>query len=166
VAEQAGTLVRQMERLHGLREWDLKVSYDARVLAEHLGEVSEEVARLNREIGAASPGKRYLLERKRAQLVNEETSRVARKLASELHEKLERTVRDARRLPLPREQGELPVVLNAAYLSEPARESELGAAATAEAARLGPLGVGVRLTGPWAPYRFLSEQPIGGDGEA
>jgi hypothetical protein len=158
VADQAGTLVRQMDRLHGLREWDVKVSYDATALAEHLGEVSEEVERIEREIGEASPGRRYLLERKRAQLVSEETSRVARKLASDFHATLERTAREARRLPLPRDRDELPVVLNAAYLSEPVRERDLAAAAAAESARLRPLGFQVRLTGPWAPYRFLGEQ--------
>jgi hypothetical protein len=158
VAEQAGTLVRQMERLAGLREWDLKVSYDARALAASLGESSELVARLDREVEQSSPGKRYLLERKRAQLVGEETSRVARGLAAEVHEKLGRSAREARRLPLPREKGDLPVVLNSAYLVEPRRESDLGAAVAAETARLAPLGVALKLTGPWAPYRFLSEQ--------
>jgi hypothetical protein len=165
VADQAGTLVRQMERLQGLREWDLKVSYNATVLAEHLGEVSDEVAGLDREIEQSSPGKRYLLERRRAQRIGEETSRAARDLAAQLHEKLAKTAREARRLPLPREKGELPVVLNAAYLMEPGREGELGGAAAAEASRLRSLGVEVTLTGPWAPYRFLSENPprTGGD---
>ena len=165
VAEQSGTLVRQMERLQGLREWDLKVSYDARALAEHLGEVSEDVARLDQEIDQSSPGRRYLLERKRTQLVTEETSRVARDLAAQLHERLERSARDARRLPLPREKVDLPVVLNAAYLVEPQGESDLRGAVAAETGRLAALGVEVRLTGPWAPYRFLSELPSAGGGD-
>jgi hypothetical protein len=163
VSEQTPELDRQMKRLEGLREWDLKVSYDAHALAEHLGEVSEQVARLEQEIEHSSPGRRYLLERKRASLVTEETVRVARQLAGDVHEKLASSTHAARRLPLPREKGDLPVVLNAAYLVAREREEEVRGAAAAEGARLGPLGLELRLTGPWAPYRFLAEADDGSE---
>jgi hypothetical protein len=155
VAGQRDALRRQMERLRGLREWDLKVLFDPHALSEHLQEVSSEVARLQQEIDQSSPGRRYLLERKRAQLVAEETSRVARDLAADLYAKLGKLTREARRLAIPPEKTELPVVLNAAYLVERGQETALSTAATAEVARLAALGLDARLTGPWAPYRFL-----------
>jgi hypothetical protein len=157
-APRADALGAQIERLRDLREWDLKVSYDPHALAEHLREVSAEVSRLEQEIEQSSPGRRYLLERKRAQLVAEETSRVAGRLGAELHEKLAQLAKSARRLPLPRE-GDLPVVLNAAYLVERGREEELGQSASLQLQRLVKLGIDVRLTGPWAPYRFVDEPP-------
>jgi hypothetical protein len=155
VEGQRDVLARQLERLRDLREWDLKVSYDPHALADHLQEVSEEVARLQQEIDQSSPGRRYLLERKRSQLVTEETSRIAGQLAADLHAKLGELSREARRLPIPRERSDLPVVLSGAYLVELGREGDLGRVAAQEVARLGPLGLDARLTGPWAPYRFL-----------
>jgi hypothetical protein len=153
----AGALAERLKRLEGRREWDLKVSYDADALAASLGEVSADVARLDGEIEAAPPGRRYLLERKRARLAGEETSRAARRLADELHERLRAEAEDARRLPLPREKGELPVVLNAAYLVARTREGTLAGIAAAEVERLRRVGVEARLTGPWAAYRFVAD---------
>jgi hypothetical protein len=157
VASQGDALPRQMGRLRGLREWDLKVSFDRDVLRERLGEISEDVARLEQEIAQAAPGRRYLLERKRARLVEEESTGAARRLAAELHDRLSAAAREGRSFPLPREAGELPVVLNAAYLVPREDDTRVGRLAAEEARRLGAVGLEVRFTGPWAPYRFLGE---------
>jgi hypothetical protein len=165
VAAQGAELRARLEQLQELREWDLKVSYDAHALGEHLSEISAEVAELQGELAQAAPGRRYLLERKREKLVTEETSRVARRLALEVHERLAAAAREARRLPLPSGKGELPVVLNAAYLVARSRETEVRDAAAEVGARLARLGVEVQLSGPWAPYRFLTgdDPPAAGD---
>jgi hypothetical protein len=156
-AEQGEALPRQIERLRDLREWDLKVSFDRSVLAERLGDVSEDVARLELEIAQASPGRRYLLERKLARLVEEESVGAARRLAADLHETLCEASLEGRSFPLPRESGELPVVLNAAYLVPREHDADVSRVATEEARRLHSLGLEVRFTGPWAPYRFLDD---------
>lgn len=154
-------VAERLARFEGLREWDLKVSYEGEVLADHLGEFSEEVAGLEREMEDAAPGRRYLLERKRERLVGSEVARAARRLAEDLLERLATLAREVRRLPLPREHGDLPVILNAALLIP--GEAERGAAGLTgqERERLRPLGVEVLFTGPWAPYRFLGEEPDG-----
>jgi hypothetical protein len=157
LAGQGAALRERLAALRDLREWDLKVSFDARSLGEHLGEVSEEIADLEKELAGAAPGRRYLLERKRDARVAEETSRAARRLALELHDRLSAFASDARRLPLPNVKAELPVVLNAAYLVARPREEDLARAAAEARDRMGRLGVQAQLTGPWAPYRFLGE---------
>jgi hypothetical protein len=156
--DRGAALRKRLTALRDLREWDLKVSFDARSLGQHLGEVSEEIAGLDKEVAGAAPGRRYLLERKRDARVAEETSRAARQLALEVHDHLSSLAHDARKLPLPNVKAELPVVLNAAYLVARPREGELTRSAAAAVERVGRLGVQVQLTGPWAPYRFLGEE--------
>jgi hypothetical protein len=158
LADRGSALSERLTALRDLREWDLKVSFDARRLGAHLGEVSEEIAELEKELAVAAPGRRYLLERKRDARVAEETSRAARRLALEVHDRLSSLAHDARRLPLPNVKAELPVVLNAAYLVARAREGELARSAAEAVERVGRLGVQVQLTGPWAPYRFLGDE--------
>ncbi|HUG39357.1 MAG TPA: GvpL/GvpF family gas vesicle protein [Longimicrobiales bacterium] len=149
---ERGGIAAELERFAGTREWDLKVGWDAAVLAEHLGEVSEDIAALDRDIAAATPGKRFLLQRKRDDLARTEGRAVARRLATELLEELRARARDSVILPPPPDGS--PIVLNAALLIPAAVEADaLERAATARD-RLAGLGVTVAFTGPWAPYRF------------
>jgi len=164
LAGRAGEVAERLSRLRGLREWDLKVSYDGAVLADHLGELSSEIASLDEELAASSPGRRYLLERKRQQLLKTEVSRAARGLAGEVLEGLLALASEDRRLPLPGGQGELPVVLNAALLLASDREAEARSRVEREQERLRPLGLEVHFTGPWAPYRFLGEEEVSNRG--
>jgi hypothetical protein len=136
-----------------LREWDLRIGHDPALLMEHLGEVSPDVARLDREIEEASPGKRFLLEKKRRDLARTEGRGVARRLAREIVDGLRPLAREVVVLDAPG-AGE-PATLAAALLVPRDREGEVSERVRSEQARLGPVGVTVQYTGPWAPYRFL-----------
>ncbi len=144
-----------LDRFSGLREWNLKVGYEASRLADHLGEVSEEIARLDREIEGATPGRRYLLEKKRHDLARDQTRAVARDLAGDLLAAIEEHARDSARVA-PAEDG-APIVLNAALLLHREQEPNALRHLEREQARLARLGVTVEFTGPWAPYRFMDE---------
>lgn len=152
---RAAQIDAQLRRLRDLREWDLKVGYRADRLAEHAGELSDQVRRLDREIESAAPGRRFLLERKRAELVKDSTALLARERARSLLDGLSRTARQARILPIPETRQELPIVLHAALLVDVADEARLADEVARQAALLDDIGVSVQYSGPWAPYRFL-----------
>lgn len=142
-----------LERFDGLREWDLKVGHDVDALMDHLAEVSPRVAALDRQIEEASPGKRFLLNKKRADLARTEGREAARRLGRELLSDLEEHAADSVRLDPP--DAESGVTVNAALLVARAAEDSLHAAFRERLTRLEELGVTASLTGPWAPYRFL-----------
>lgn len=165
IAQRREEILGTMERLRGLREWDLKVSHRPEELEASLGEVSETIAEVDREIEEAAPGRRFLLERKRGRMARTEGTRAVRTLADDLVESLEPLVEELERLPLPREARDHPLVLNAALLVAREQEEALRATADASAKELDARGVTVELTGPWAPYRFVGEAGDGhGDG--
>jgi len=155
MADDGPRIRATLDRFEGLREWDLKVAYDADRLAQHLGEVSDEVGRLDREIAEAAPGRRYLLEKKRRDLARTESRAVAGDLARNLLGYLEAHARDSARVA-PTEDG-APVVLNAALLVPRTDEADALEHMRREAERLAGLGMIVQYTGPWAPYRFLDD---------
>lgn len=160
MSPRAGELARRIGELAGLREWDLKVTWDREVLGGRLGEVSDEVAAMDREIASANPGRRYLLERKRDKVVRDEATRAAKRLALELFRKLEGHARATRILPPPRATGVEtagPVALNGALLLDGAGAEQARTTLGGERPRLEALGLAVELTGPWAPYRFLED---------
>lgn len=146
-----------LQSLSGRREWSLKVAYDAQQLAQHAGEVSAEVGKLDADIAASTPGRRYLLERKRADLVKTEVSAAARRIAGEMLSQLREHAEDARSLPAASGDTQGNVVLNAALLVHRDREAALREAAERLSAQFTALGMIVSFSGPWAPYRFLED---------
>lgn len=155
VAGELTRLAQQLESLSGMREWNLKVAYDADRLARHGAEVSAEVRRVDDEIAAAPPGRRYLLERRRADLLKSEVARAARVLAGELLESLRPHATDVRVLPVPAGEDRGAVILHAALLVPRESENALRREADAQYDRHTALGMIVSFSGPWAPYRFV-----------
>jgi hypothetical protein len=150
-----------LARFSQAREWDLKVSYRTDELLPHVGAISEEVAELDRAMGAARPGRRYLLQRRRDELARTECVSAARRIARELLDALAPQVHDVVELEVPDVREGLPVVLNAAVLVPRHAEEDVRASVTARGAELADLGVHVTFTGPWAPYRFAAAEPHG-----
>jgi hypothetical protein len=156
--QEAARIRDSIERFAGVREWDLKVSYDAKRLEGHLAEVSEDIGRLDREIAQAGPGRGFLLQKKRRDLARTECRAAAGRLARELLGSLEGIARQVARPTPP--AADTPVVLNAALLLPLAQEDAALATVRAHADRLGPLGLSIQYTGPWAPYRFMDEDHV------
>ena len=155
LAPRAGAVQAQLERLRGRREWDLKVACHREELARHAGEVAPEVHALDAEIAAAAPGRRFLLERKREDLVKRELGSAARHVAQQFLDEVRPHAEAVVPLTLPPTAAELPVVLAAALLVPREREEELRTLVGMRARELELLGFSVELTGPWAAYRFL-----------
>jgi hypothetical protein len=157
VAQRAASIETELARLHGKREWDIKVSFNESDLEQHAAALSPRIAELDAEVAAASPGKRYLLQKKRADLLKSESRKAAREQAQQVLDAASSLVVETRTLPIPRTADELPVIAYAAHLVERNREGNLIALLETESARLKTLGMDLTFSGPWAPYRFTRE---------
>ena len=146
-----------LRRFRDAREWDLKVSFELTKLSRHLGELSDDAAKMEAEIEAAAPGRRYLLERKRDELTLREAPAAARRRARTLLDELRPLAEAVTELDIPPSREGLPVVLDAALLVQRERVEELRRVVAAHATELGGIGIRAQLTGPWAPYRFVAE---------
>jgi hypothetical protein len=152
---EADRIRAELDRLAGLREWDLRLGHDPTKILQHLGEISEEVGRLDREIEAAGPGKRFLLEKKRKDMARTEGRDAARRMAHDLLDVLRPHARDVVTLDPPADAT--PTTLNAALLVDREGEAALAAELDGARERLEPLGLTIAVSGPWAPYRFMRE---------
>lgn len=156
---RADTVRGHLQRIAGRREWDLKLVYDAAKLAAGIAAASPDVRALDEEMSDASPGRRFLLQRKRHDLARSEARRVAAARSDALFRDLGSIAEDARQLSIARTGDALPVLLHAAFLVRRERETELAGALAGAMRDLEPLGFAASLTGPWAPYRFLEDAP-------
>lgn len=142
------------------REFTVRVYVQPGVLKGHLGEHSAELAALEGEAATASPGQKYLLERKIENVRRDAGRDVTTRVAGEIHDALRAASMEAlREQPVnagaPREQGR--AILNASFLVAPPRVVEFQRALTAMVNKYEPSGFKFDFTGPWPPYHFVGE---------
>ena len=156
-AQRDGWIRETLARLDGVREWDLKVSYESAKMLATIGQSSADVAAIDAELASASPGKKYLLQKRRDDVARAAVRSAVTALGEEVLGALEDVTAGVKRVAPPSnaEPGQLPVVLAAALLVSRDAERELGERLAAESARLAPRGVTISCAGPWAAYRFV-----------
>ncbi len=152
--EHRDVLSKTLNRLDGKQEWTLRIELEPTKWSEALTGRVASLRDLQNEIGAASPGKAFLLrkklddERKRAshtaedELVGEIEQAVMARLSCE-------TVAESRQ----RREGAFPQIN---VLLERDEESVLHQLREELTARYEPEGVTLALSGPWPPYTFAT----------
>src|SRR6267143_3888408 len=151
-------LEKTFARIADGREFIVRVYVQPGVLKDRLGEHNSELTALAAEAAKATPGQKYLLERKIENLRRDAGRDVTAKVASEIHDALRPVSIDTiREQPVnsgaPREQGR--AVLNASFLVAPKRVVEFQRALTAMVNKYEPSGFKFDFTGPWPPYHFV-----------
>lgn len=160
--ERSDEVQAALVELEGSFEWDVKISCDLEAVKDALGEMSGPVSELRSEIESASRGRRYLLQKKLANVLDEEAERAADELAARALEELDGLAADSVRLAPPdgAEGGER--VVNAAFLVSGGEEEAFRAEVARLSEELEGRGMELEATGPWAPYRFVSGRDDGG----
>jgi hypothetical protein len=161
LAKRMGELRETFARIGNGKEFIVRVYVQPSVLKEHLGEHSEELIALETDAARASPGQKYLLERKMENIRRDASRDVAARAAGEIHDALRAaSMESAREQPVnsgaPREQGR--AILNASFLVAPAKVVDFQQALTAMVNKYEPSGFKFDFTGPWPPYHFVGEK--------
>jgi hypothetical protein len=161
LAKRMGELVENFKRIGDGREFIVRVYVQPGVLKAHLGEHNAELTALEADAAKASPGQKYLLERKMENIRRDAGRDVATKVAAEIHDALRgASMETAREQPVnsgaPREQGR--AILNASFLVAPAKVVAFQQALTAMVTKYEPSGFKFDFTGPWPPYHFVGEK--------
>lgn len=162
VGQEADDYAQLLERLTGRQEWGVKLWRREAEAKTGIDRLSTSLQALAKEIEAAPPGKRYLLERKRDAMRTEELRTVSKRLAHELLAALRPLADGAVSVPLPSDvRGERILLLHAALLVPTAGFEPFHKAVSEQAAGLTEAGFEIELTGPWPPYHF-TEPPDDG----
>jgi hypothetical protein len=161
LVEQAARLERVFERVAHADEYGLRVyRRDDEAMMKAVEELEPEFATMRREAEATSPGRRYLLERKVAELAKDATRRVGKQMAKEIYQTLAGLARESLARPLtPDASGatDATLLLNGAFLVERDRLEPFRVAVAAQVHHYQPLGLTFDFTGPWPPYHFVAE---------
>lgn len=160
LAGHAVQLERTLERVAGHREMGIRIWRDEARFAEHLGRRSAALMEMEQAITAATPGRRYLLQKKLDALRAEERARVSGELVRRAERELRAAAADACLLSIPPIEGQprdRTLVLYAAYLVPSTGGAAFDEAVQRVAAEHLETGLEWEYTGPWPPYHFVSE---------
>jgi Gas vesicle synthesis protein GvpL/GvpF len=133
--------------------------YSVRVFGfkDRLAALSPAVAQLESEIAKATPGQRYLLERKLETVRQTEAREVSASVANTIHADLAKVALGATTEPAPKSPAaeRSTAILNAAYLVSRDAPEPFQARLTDLIHQFEPLGFRFEFTGPWPPYHFV-----------
>jgi hypothetical protein len=155
--EGEAEFARVLDRLRGRREWGVRLwrlgAATAR-LADHSAALRSSAA----EIASASAGRRFLLEKKRATLQQDELRTATAARAREVYQTLLAKAEHAVALALPTAQSdaERVMALNAAFLVDDRSYPAFQEAVTGQAHAAADAGFEIEFTGPWPAYHFAA----------
>lgn len=156
LAGQHDRLRAELARLAGRREWGVRVWREERRFAERVDALSDALRALGDEERAATPGRRFLIARKRDALRADEARRVSAEVVERVLARLRAQAEEGKALPIPAAPGvrERTLLLHAAFLVPADRYAGFEREVQALAASTQDDGFAWEFTGPWPPYHF------------
>ena len=157
--EQTVRLHVALERASEGREYALRVYRLDEELRAVAAELSARLAELEQAAASATPGQRYLLERKLDSERKAELHAIGARVASQVLEALGHLAMEVVAAPLVARAGttqrESPLILDAAFLISAEQLEDFRRELTALVARHASRGFRFDFTGPWPPYHFV-----------
>lgn len=159
---EAERLAALLDAVRGRQEWGVKVFADAAALRGAAERSSGALIALDDEAKAAGPGRAYLLQRKREEIVASETRAFLGAALENIVDLLGANSSSIRLDEIPRDQdGPTELVLKAAFLIEEAAAQAFQSRAAEMKDTYLSQGLSVEVTGPWAPYSFTGARSDG-----
>jgi hypothetical protein len=156
--QRSAQLSTTLARVQRGREYALRVYRVDAELLDVIPEMSPRLGELAAQAAGASPGQRYLLERKLDGEKRGELRSVTQQVVDDIVEQLGRHAVESARSPVPRAaerpSGSGTMVLNAAFLVAPSALEAFQRTLTSIVARHDQRGFRFDFTGPWPPYHF------------
>jgi hypothetical protein len=154
--DRAKTLKSVLDRVGRGREYALRVYRVDAELKAALPQLSDEIASLQAAADAASPGQRYLLQRKLEERSKEELRATSQRISAEIRDELAKVALEATTSPIPRMTADAPgtMILNAAFLIAPDGLRAFQERLTRIVNDRQPNGFRFDFTGPWPAYHF------------
>jgi hypothetical protein len=167
LSDRSSQLASTLKRVGRGREYALRVyRVDAELLAA-TASLSPRLAAMATTAAAATPGQRYLLERKLDGERKTEMRAVTQRIVEEIVDALSPHAIQSVRSPIPKAaDADLAargtMILNAAFLVAPEALEAFQRMLTTLVERHSPHGLRFDFTGPWPPYHFVNETTNGG----
>jgi len=159
IADYSDSLIENFNHIKGKEEWSVKIYCNRRALSSQIDKLSEEAAELEKQIFASSPGKAFLLKRKKSDLIENEMDQLCKTYGQKYFEEL-KNLSDSISLNklLPKEftGREDSMILNATFLISKDKLADFTSSVSALKKKDENSGFFIETIGPWPPFSFIS----------
>jgi len=153
-----------LKHLEGKEEWGVKIYCDIDKLKGNLIQEDEELLNLDKEIKSSSPGKAFILKKKKEDLISSIINKRLNEYGKYSFAELNQYGVDTRiNKLLPKEVTERKddMILNSVFLIDKNRVIDFLNAVDALKTKFADKGFFFDCTGPWPPYNFCETQTYG-----
>jgi len=159
ITDYSDSLKENFLHVGGKEEWAVKIYCDRKSLSDRIDELSTDAAALEEQIMASSPGKAFLLKRKKADLIENETDRLCKHYGQKYYDEF-KILSESTCLNnlLPKElTGRMDtMIFNGAFLVSKNKVSDFKSTAELLRTKYGSICFIIEITGPWPPFSFIS----------
>ncbi|RTY67643.1 GvpL/GvpF family gas vesicle protein [Flavobacterium sp. LS1P28] len=159
IIDYADSLIESFNHIEGKEEWSIKIYCDRKTLCEQIDELSEEAAALEKQIMESSPGKAFLLGRKKTDLIENEMDRICKNYGQKYYDefkKLSESTSLNNLLPKAFTGREETMILNTTFLVSKNKVADFISTVETLKKKEGDSGFIIEATGPWPPFSFIS----------
>jgi hypothetical protein len=159
IKDYSTSLAENLKRIEGKEEWLIKIYCNTKVLNENIDEISEAVAAIQIQIMESSPGKAYLLKRKKADLIEMEVEKFHKIYCQLFFNKL-KSLSESYLINnlLPKEiTGKIDdMILNATFFVSKNKVHDFISTSDIMMKQYKNYGLTIEASGPWPPFSFIS----------
>ena len=159
IEDYSGSLIENIIHINEKTEWAVKIYCDRNTLGKQIDELSDESAALEKQIMDSSPGRAFLLKRKKTDLIENEMDRLCQNYGQEFYNEFKILSTSAKLnnlLPKEFTGRKDTMILNATLLVKNENDIDFVTAARVLKNKYAGLGFDLEITGPWPPFSFLA----------
>ena len=159
IADYSDSLIENFQQISGMEEWAVKIYCDRKLLSKKIDELSVEAASLQKQISESSPGKAFLLNKKKIDLIENEMDRLCNQFGQEYYEEIKKlSESNSLNNLLPKEftGREDSMIINASFLVKASNVIDFKNHINSMSDRVGESGFFIEVSGPWPPFSFIS----------
>lgn len=159
VNDYAESLNENFHSIQGKEEWSVKIYCDRKMLSDQIDVLSEDAAILEMQIMASSPGKAFLLKRKKTDLIEYEMDRLCKKYGQEYFDELNNlSEMTSLNNLLPKEftGRDHTMILNATFFIDKMKVTDFINIVGKLKNKDQGSGFFIEESGPWPPFSFIS----------
>jgi len=159
ISDYSESITENFHQIADKEEWAVKIYCDRKKLSDQIDEFSEDAAALEKQIMASSPGKAFLLKRKKSDLIVNEMDRICKHFGQKYYDDLKnRSESTSLNNLLPKEFTDRldTMILNATFLVDKNNVADFKKIVDLLKKENENSGFFIETTGPWPPFSFIS----------
>lgn len=158
IEEYSDSLIENLDFIKNKVEWSVKIYCDRKALSSRIDKLSKGAAEMEKQILASSPGKAFLLKRKKEGLVKNEMDRLCKEYGQSYFNEFENmSEKSSLNNIIPNEMSgrKDTMILNANFLIKKDKSADFTNAVRRMNEKDENPGFFIETTGPWPPFNFV-----------